>query len=491
MNIRHRTERLLKNPQEFQLATFGDQRVVELSPRVQISAAYGIINTDTMETFSATGGTTDTNDNMFRCQSGTSLGGYGVIRTKDTVEYRPGEGVLCRITAKFTTGVALSLQFAGLFSLTETLAFGYDGETYGVIHEYDGKAEVQEIVVTGAAGGAETATVTLDGDAVSCSLTASTVQTNAFEIARDLAADATVGAKWRLEQVGDSVQCIAKTVGDKTGTFSFSSATATATITEKTTGVAKTKDTVASTSWNKNTASWLDPTKLNIYQVQYGWLGGAGPLLSVYDPEQGKFVDVHQIKWANNNTTPNFGNPSMKIGWTSASLGSTGTNLTVEGASGMGATEGSTPRLSQSKAVDHIKASIGTTLTSVITLKNRLTYGEKFNLGDIKLISVAIDNEHNKGLIVELLKNATLAGTTNYQYIHENDSIAIYDTAGTTVTNGTNIKTFTVPANGDIDDILLDLNQFILPDETLTIAAKTVSGTATNTTAAITWFEEV
>jgi hypothetical protein len=472
-------------------SAFGDIRVVEVTPKIQLSATYGLINTDILETFAATGGSADTNGNVFRCQTGTSIGGYGVIRSKDTVHYRPGEGVLARFTAKFTTGIATSLQFGGLFSLTETLAFGFDGATFGVIHEYDGEAELQTIQVTGAAGGSESATVTLDGDAATASLTATTVQCNAFEITRDLKADATLNSKWRFEQVDDTVYCISKSVGNKTGTMSFSSATATATVSEITAGVAKTKDTVAQANWNKDVTSWLDPTKLNVYEVQYGYLGAIGPLFSVYEPYSGLFIKIHQIPWANQKTTPNFGNPSMKVGWTSASLGSSGTNLTVEGASAMGAIEGITPQIPQSKALSNSKASISTTLTNVLTLKNRLSYGGRFNLGDIKLLSLSIDNDHNKGVIVELYKNATLAGVPNYQFFNENNSIASYDIAGTTVTGGVIINSFTVPLNGDINISLSELNETILPDETLTVAVKTVSGTATNTTGALIWIEEI
>ena len=110
-------------------STFGDLRVVDLQPKVQLQAPYGIIDTQILETFNATGGSVDVNNNLFRCQSGTSVGGYGVIRSKDTVHYNAGEGVVCRLTSKFTTGIATSVQFGGLFSLTETLAYDRDWET--------------------------------------------------------------------------------------------------------------------------------------------------------------------------------------------------------------------------------------------------------------------------------------------------------------------------------------------------------------------------
>jgi hypothetical protein len=85
---------------------FGESVVAELTPEVQVAATYNLIDSQ-LETFDATGGSTDTDANLFRCQSGTSVGGYGVIRTKKTTIYHPGEGVLGRLTASFTAGVPL------------------------------------------------------------------------------------------------------------------------------------------------------------------------------------------------------------------------------------------------------------------------------------------------------------------------------------------------------------------------------------------------
>ncbi|MGI9569047.1 MAG: hypothetical protein ACR2PH_04740, partial [Desulfobulbia bacterium] len=298
---------------------FGEQVIVEPTPLIQISNQYGLDPSlrDDLETFNATGGTADSDDNLFRCQTGTSLGGYGVIRSKEVAVYRAGQGVEARITGSFTTGVALSLQFAGLFSLTETAAFGYDGATFGIIHEYDGKAEVRTITMTATPSGSETATITLDDDAFTANLTNSSLAENAFEIARDAALDATINAKWRFEQEGDDVVFIAQSVGPKSGTYSFSSSTATATLAQETAGLAKSSGNVAQADWNINTnplSGLFDPTKLNLYRVEYGYLGAVSMVFSIYDPEKADFIEVHRIEWANTETTPIFGNPDMKVG---------------------------------------------------------------------------------------------------------------------------------------------------------------------------------
>ena len=471
---------------------FGEQVSVEPTPVVQIANKYAIdpANIDRLEIFEATGGSADNSGNLFRCQTGTSVGGYGVVRSKNNIVYLAGEAIQATFTAAFTTGIANSLQFGGMFSLTETAAFGYDGANFSVIHEYDGVAEIQSIQVTATPSGTENATVTLDGDAVVISITNSTVQTNAEELRAGLAGDATVGAKWRFEQVNDTVFCISKSVGDKTGTMSFSSATATANITEERVGVAKSSGNVAQGSWDTAPFSGFDPTKINIYRIKFGYLGVAGIWYEIFNPNTRKFQLVHYISWANANTTPQFGNPDMKIGWTAASLGSSGTNLTVTGASAQLSILGKEAVKNTSFAADNRVTGVGTTLTNILTVRNRIVYGDRFNLGKIIPLQISVDNEHNKGTIIEIYKTPTVAGTTNYQYEDEFNSVALVEKAGTTVTGGVLIDSFTVAANGSETVDISSLSLELLPEETLVIAAKTTTGTSTAVTATATWKEE-
>lgn len=479
-----------------QKGAFGDSMTSHKTPVVQIANKYEIDpgNLDSLEIFEATGGTADNNGNLFRCQTGTSAGGYGVIRSKETLNYRAGQGVEATITAIFTTGIASSLQFAGMFSLTETLAFGYNGTSFSVLHSYNGYAEIQSLQITGAASGSENATVTIDSDAVVIGITSGIggVDLNAQEIAEGLKGDATVSGKWRIEQIDDTVYCIAKTVGNKTGTFSFSSATATASWTEEKQGAAKTDNHVAQASWNVTTTpfSGFDPTNLNIYKIQYGFLGTANISFYIYDPNKGDFVLVHEIEWANTGTATHLGSPNLKVGWTSASLGSSGTNLTVQGASAGMFLQGDEVLKNNTFSKTNSKASVSTTSTNIITIKNRLVYGLRHNLGKIIPLQVSIDNDHNKGSIIEIIRNPTVSGTYNNQYIDEFNSIAVYDTGGTTVTGGTVIATRLISAAGSAILDLTDLKSEILPEDTLVVAAKTISGTSTTITASITWKEE-
>jgi len=325
-------------------------------------------------------------------------------------------------------------------------------------------------------------------------LTIDTVQVNAYEIATALAADGTVGAAWRFEQVDDTVIAIARSVGDKTGTMSFAAGTtgAAATVTEVTTGAAKTDAHVAQASWNVTTApfSSFDPTKLNIYKIQYGYLGISNISYSVYNPDTGEFVLVHRVKNASVSTTTSVGSPDMKVGWTSASLGSSGTNLTVTGASGKIAIQGKEIVKGSALADENTNSSVGTSLENILTIKNRIAYGGRFNLGKILPTFASLDNEANKGAVVEVLVNATLSGTTNYQYEDEANSLALVDKTETTVTGGTRIDAFTVPAGLDGFADLSKLAEIINPEDTITLAAKVVSGAAAAMSGTLVWKEE-
>jgi hypothetical protein len=472
-------------------SNFGEQIVTELDPVIQLANQYELI-TDLEETFTATGGTVTSADNLWNCNTTTSVGSFAVIRSRSPVRYRAGLGIMGRITGKFTTGVALSVQFAGFFSVTETMAFGYDGADFSVLHDYKGQVEIQHLVFTVGAAGAEATTVTVDGTAVTCNLTNSSIEENAFECVRDLTADATASAKFNFYQNDGQVICIGNSSADYTGTFSFSNGggASAASFSKKRDGAAKTENRIAQASWNGvDVSGWFDPTKINVFMLQYGYLGASDLMFSIKNPVTGKFELVHRIEWPNNNTGTNFGNPSMKIGWTAASLGST-TALTTSGGSCAAFVEGKEVVTESSKALDASKASIGTTLTNILTLRGRPTYGDKISFGEFQLLQISAENDHNKGLIIEVIKNATVAGIPDYNYVDETNSIVDYDSAGTTVTGGTIVAEFLVGAATERPIDLSNFKQFILPNETLTIAAKTVSGTATTSTVAVVWVEE-
>jgi len=217
---------------------YGNLLVSNLVPYVAGSAEYNLIPANFRE-FTASGGSTGVSNKKFQVQSGTSAGGYGTIRSFRSINYKTGQGAVVRFSGIFNSNQENSWSGIGAFNIGDEYSFGYNGTDFGIWHRYGGKAEVQTLTVTGAAGGSENATVTLDGTGYTVPLTASTVQTNAKEIADYIQTNST---EFEAYQLDDTVVFYALSDGDKTGSFSFSSATATATYSETTAGITKTSD---------------------------------------------------------------------------------------------------------------------------------------------------------------------------------------------------------------------------------------------------------
>ncbi len=471
--------------------SFGESIVSQKTPIVQIDNKYKLSPTDLpadTEVFTATGGIADNNENKFRCQSGVSIGGFGVIRSRETLNYHAGQGIEGMITASFTAGVVNSLQFAGMFNLTDILAFGFDGTDFSCIHDSHGSAEMQVITVT--VTGAGTCTVKLNGDSVGITVTNSDIETNAEELRAGLEADGTLSSKWQFEQLDSRVFCIAEASEVRAGVYSVVGGV-TASISQGRAGTPRVSANIPQASWSDSIVPFasFDPININVYRIRLGYLGAANIEFAIYDPGKGDFVVVHTIEWASTSKDTHISSPNLKVGWVSASLGST-TNLTVEGGSAALFLEGEDGASNDVHATINTKAGVGTTSTNIVTLKSRTVQGDQFNLGKIRPIRVSFSLDHNKGSIIEIRKNATVAGVINYQAQSENKSIAAIDIAGTTVTNGEIIDGFTVAAGGSATVDLVDLKVKLLPTDTLTIAARTVLGTSTDMSVVLTFKEE-
>jgi len=104
-------------------------------------------------------------------------------------------------------------------------------------------------------------------------------------------------------------------------------------------------------------------------------------------------------------------------------------------------------------------------------------------------VTAAVEASGNALTTVRLVKNATLGGTPSWADINTANSVAEVDTAGTTVTGGTELFEEVISGQrGNVFQKLQDWTFIIDPGETLTIAASTSTGTAT-VDAAMLWKE--
>lgn len=481
------------------LTPFGRVLTAEEVAVVQTSSVYGL-STEEHETFSASGGTAEVDSNRLFSSSCTStLGSYGVVRTRRATRYRPGQGVISRFTALFSEPVANTQQMAGSFSAENGLFFGYNGTQFGVMRQYGGALEIQTLTMSAGASGTESVTIVLNGaTGVTFNLLSGTAAANAATIA----AQSYTG--WEAFQREDTVVFIAQSVGDKTSTFSFTNntggGTAAGSFAETQAGAAHTEDWIYQSDWNidrmdgtggiKNPSQMtLDPSKGNVFQIGYQWLGFGAIEFFIKDPSNNKIQLVHRIGYSNQYTVPSIANPALKVGWVAYNLGGP-SGVTVKGASCATFVAGSKQNLRDAHGISFTKTGVGTTLVPIISIRCGAEYRGRINLGAIEPILASIAIDGTKPAEVQLIADGTLSGTPNWTSVSTHTA-ADYDTSASGISGGVQVIGFGV---GKTSDRLLDLTALksgILLERTgvLTIAAKATSGT-TDVTASLTWIDD-
>jgi len=482
-------------------SAFGDPAFVEIQPKVQIEGLYGI-RPSVHETFSATGGTTDTTGGKFRCQSGTSAGGYGVIRSRRQIHYQPGLGIIGRFTSTFTAGVATSFQAAGFLNAEDAVCFGYDGTSFGVLRRSAGTIEIRRLTITTPAGGAETATVTLNGTAYNISVSNGTAAHNAYEIA----VDTSFTGSWDAFQNGSTITFIFLGTGAKSGTYSLTSTGVLAgTFSQIQAGVADTNSWVAQGSWNHDTFDGtgpsgytLAPANLNLYQVDFGYLGAANICYRIYNPNTGRFELAHCIERAGSETTPILQNPTLRLGYSAASLGSTGTNLIVTGASMCAYQVG----VVEPRELPHARIATAQVATGnweeILTIRVQGEFTDRVNLREVipQIARFAVDGTKPAEVGVFIWQDHEdhmKLGESNFAYQEEDDSCVEY-VEETAVTFGAGsgerlIASAPVAKTGSVKIDLTAMNVTLERTEVLTLAARATSG-STDVTASLTWTED-
>lgn len=472
-------------------SAFNEGSVVQNNPVLQIDGIYGL-DDRVLENFTASTGSAGAANSKLTVSTGTGPYGYGVIRSIRTLRYRPGQGALARFTAKFTPGAAANYtQRAGLFTQEQAIQIGYNGNEFGVLRDNGGKAHIEELTITAAAGSPGNVTWTLNGADVVVAVTASDITTNTQEIV------AAIPGAWVKEYAilpnGNGViRVLSTSLGVKagfsftdTGTTGLTAATATAQV-----GVAGNPVWTPQSEFTRDkldgtgpSGMIIDPGKLNVFQVNFRWLGAGRIQWAVEDPT-GCMVAFHEEHYANTAEAVHLDDPSMKLGYVAADLtGAGGTGVTVEGASMMGAIEGmiNITKLPSART-KFLATSTNNVYTHVISLKNRTSFANRINLRETILSSLTCNVSSSSGNALAafwLFYNPTsFSGTHVWKPINENSSIIYYsEEAGTfTLSDEFPVASFEASSASPINIDLTDLRIVIPPQQTVSIAVFSPSG---------------
>lgn len=478
-------------------SAFGESIAVPVTPVLQLDALYGL-ETNKFETFTSGTGIV-TSNTLMKASSGTGAYGYSVIRSKRAVRYRPGQGALARFTAQFS-GIATGYtQRAGFFAQEQALQVGYNTTgQFGILRENGGKAHIHRFTITSAASGTENITVTLAGVAKTVSIPSGITTRNATGIGTN------TFPGWIVDYQDSKVEFLATSVGAKTGTFSIaSSGTLVATSTTAQTGIAHSSNWIYQDEWNFDTLTGvggttnpsgvtLDPTKLNVYQINFRWLGVGEMRFAIENPSTGDMMPIHHIHYSNRNNDVHLDNPSLKIGYVAAELnGSSGVGVTVSGASMMGAIEGIISTTTYPVAATHTRSggmNVTDTIYHLLTIKNNLIANNKINTREI---------------ILKRLTGGTTASASNpctlYLYIDPTYSTPLdftpignsssYSGTECLITSGTPVAVFNL-TSGAPDHFDLDNLRLVLPPQTKFAVAVSSSAVMQTASCGVTFIED-
>lgn len=479
-----RGDRRLKVSTDNYTSSFGELAIFQPTPLLQVSAQYGILDDILVANI---GGTTTTEDSNFIASTGTGINNVSAIISAREAQYKPGQGLSCRLTAIFSEGKPNSTQQAGFITSESAFAFGYNGDEFGILFARDGELEIQELVITSGAGGSENASVTVDGQLVSVPITSGTPEHNAYEIAVGLS---NLAPAYRYTSVNSSVFALARVPDQGAGVFDFSSSSAVASWTEIKNGTIPTEVWVKKSDWNVKPNIKINPQLGNVYQVQIQYLGYGGIAFSVEDPTTSKLEVVHVIHYASTSVTPTVPNPIFRVGWACRNTGND-TDIVVKGASAAAFVEGAVVYDGRPKALC-ASQTVGTTKTNVITFRNRGVFGDKANRSEIIPVIASLSSDATKTAFFELIEEPVLNAGDSLQFVRfEENSLMEYAQDSVEIVDGKVIGCFNVRSSQSVS---VDINKILTsmrPGVSYCVACRITSGSASEMDLSFTWREDL
>lgn len=474
---------------------FGSIHTENMTPVFQTDAVYGI-NSGQVTTGSTLSGSATASDASFVISTGTTIYAQAFIQSRKRLRYRPGQGVIGRFAASFTSGVANSYQVVGFGHAEDGVYFGYKDTDFGILYVNRGVRETRTLTITTASSTTENVTVTLNGTAHTVAVTNSAnIQRTVWEIST-----ATYSG-WKAYPSGATIVFVRDAAGTASGSYSITATTAVGTFAQTKAGVASTDTFIPQSTWNGDTVDGtgssgmtLDPTKGNVYEIGIQYLGSGAITFKIEHSPTGtnntEFIVVHTLKFPNTLTATSFRNPSFPLSGAVYSAGST-TNLTVKMGSFAGFIEGEKKLHGNRFTYVNTLTTVGATnYQALFTILNTRYYAGTANQAVVNMLSVTGALKHTSPCIFYLIKNGSLVGNPNFTTLSTN-SCTLYDTTATTVTYSTGDQLLWTGHLGDTGELDHHFNGggaeelTIQPGEWFTLAAKAATGTPSYVTGAI------
>lgn len=231
----------------------------------------------------------------------------------------------------------------------------------------------------------------------------------------------------------------------------------------------------------------LDPTKGNIYKIQFAGTAFGSISFSISEPVTGKFYTVHRISFANTASEPSLEFPRLNMSFY-ADNDDIGSAKTMKVGSIAGFNEGKDQLLGPTNSFSNSKTGVGTTLTPIFSIRNKSTFAGKTNIIPLRVTEFSLSVDGAKPALVEIILNGTLAGTPSWTDIDTATSPVEADTAATGISGGIRVGTFSVAKDGNLNFDLTEQRVSITPGDVVTVAVRATS-TSTDAASSLIWVE--
>ena len=232
----------------------------------------------------------------------------------------------------------------------------------------------------------------------------------------------------------------------------------------------------------------LDPTKGNVFQIRYQYLGFGMITFSIENPVTGRFVIVHRIVYSNRNVVPSLEHTSQRA-VIYVSNGSSTESITIKTASFAVFSEGMmlTVRGNVYSASSEIAAV--STLKMILAVRAKTVFQGKAAQDEtlLKTLSLATAGG-NKPVLFKVLFNPTLVSPGTWTAVHTN-SVMEYCTSAASVTGGVTVLQYVVTSNGNLREFINEYNLFLISGDVICITAET-TGSASTVSGVFVWNED-
>lgn len=248
-------------------------------------------------------------------------------------------------------------------------------------------------------------------------------------------------------------------------------------------------------SWSRDkmdgtglTGHVLDPSKGNVYQILYQWLGFGCIKFFVEEPTLG-FILIHQIDYSGTSTSVSIDNPSLPL-CVEVKNGGTSSEIYAETASMSGILQGDIiDNIGIVNSVGNVKTIDNNIEIPILTIRNKSTFNSVNNKTLVKVQILDIATEGNKSVTFKVYLNGTISGAS-YTDINTINSVIDYDISGTSISGGRLIYTFFMKNSDSRHINVSNYMPYINPGELITITAKTSNKTNENSVA-MSWIERL